>query len=519
MERVSVKMIELTEQEIDIFNILIETAEDSECKSTVRVAGGWVRDKIMGNDSNDIDIAVDNMSGLSFAMRVALKMGLGDKVGVVKANPEKSKHVETAVMNILGLEVQFTGFRKETYSDSSRIPEVEQGNLLEETFRRDFTINSLYYNINGGMVEDVSKQGVSDLNKKTVKLMVPPKELWERMGIKNEQEANKKSFTDDPLRVLRAIRFACKFNFGLTKELVAAAQDPDVVSAFKKKVSRERMEIELRKMLVEADPQRAISLIKDLGFLNEVIKLPEKYLDWEMDQNNPHHEFTVWEHTLTALGNLQVVIEKADLSDDDRFVMNLAILLHDTGKLDPRVHGKKAIKAGGTKTTYYGHEQSSAKAAEHILSQLPGVRVNEVRRVQKLIEGSGRVNPNYTPGNQLCNLSNKGLSKFVKFMQDDWQKAIFIHMADVTSKKKNALEDFDFKYHGDMMSKIRSLGPKKVMNMKPLLNGNEVISIIDKQPGSWVSLIMAKMLEWQFKNPKATRVDAEGFVKSFRGNV
>ncbi|MHA2280152.1 MAG: hypothetical protein ACXAC5_04660 [Promethearchaeota archaeon] len=512
-------MINLTEQEIDIFNILIETAEDPSCNSIVRVAGGWVRDKIMGNDSNDIDVAVDNMSGLSFALRVAKQMGLGDKVGVVKANPEKSKHIETAIINIMGLEVQFTGFRKETYDDESRIPAVEHGNLLEETFRRDFTVNSLYYNINNGIVEDVSEQGMIDLNRKTIRLMVPPKELWEQMNVKDEEAAKKKSFTDDPLRVLRAIRFACRFNFGLAKDLVEAAQCPDVLLAFKKKVSRERMQIELRKMLIEDDPQRAVSLIKDLGFLDEVIKLPKEYLGWDMEQNTPHHEFTVWEHTLTAIGNLQVILESVKLNDDDRFVMNLAMLLHDTGKLNPKVHGKKAIKGGGTKTTYYGHERSSAKATEYALLELPGVRVNEIKRVQKLIEGSGKVNPNFVPSDQKCNLSNKGLGKFVRFMQDDWQKAILIHMADVTSKKKNVIKDFDFAYHGDMMAKIRSSGPKKIMNMKPLVNGDEVISIVGKEAGPWVGDIIAKMIEWQLKNPKATRVDAEGFVKSFRGNV
>lgn len=508
-------MIERTEQEIDIFNILLEACDSN---TTIRASGGWVRDKLLGLDSNDLDICVDSMSGLSFALRVAKHMGLGDKVGVIKANPEKSKHIETAAMNILGLEVQFTGFRKETYDNGSRVPKTEQGDLIAETFRRDFTMNSLYYNIHNGMVEDVSEQGIADLNRKVIRLMIPPKELWERMNIKDGQEANKKSFTDDPLRILRAIRFACRFNFSLAKNLMEAARDPDVISAFRKKISRERIEIELRKMLIGPSPQRAVSLIKQLGLLDEVIKLPERYLDWEMDQDTPHHEFTVWGHTLAAMDNLQTIIESATLDDDDKFAMNFAVLLHDTGKLDPKVRGKKTVK-GRTKSTYYGHERSSAKATEHALLQLPGVRTNEIKRIQKLIEGSGKVNPNYVPSNQKCNLSNKGLGKFVMFMQDDWQKAILIHMADVTSKKKSVVKDFDFAYHGDMMAKIRSLGPKKVMNMRPLINGNEVILIIGKAPGPWVGNIIAKMLEWQLKNPKATRKDAEGFVKSFRGNV
>jgi tRNA nucleotidyltransferase/poly(A) polymerase len=511
-------VIKLTSLETDIFKILLDTNTLQKCESTIRVAGGWVRDKMMGNESDDIDITIDNMSGLSFALKVAEQMELGDEPGVVKANPEKSKHIETAILNILGMEVQFTGFRKETYDGKSRIPIVEHGDLLEETFRRDFTINSLYYNINNKKVEDISEQGLRDLNLKTIRLMVPPKDIWKRMGIEDLSSANKKSFTDDPLRVLRAIRFGCRFNFGLSKELVSAALKPDVLKAFKDKVSRERMQIEFRKMMSGSDPERALGLIKDLGYLDILLPLPKGYLYWTMDQNTPYHEFNVWDHTMAAIENLQTIIKSIDLSDDDRFIMNLAILLHDVGKLNPKVHGKKKTK-NGTRTTYYGaggHEKHSMVSAETMLLNLPGIRNSEIKRVQILIEGSSRVNPNYIPNNQKCNLGNKALGKFVLFTKDDWQKAIFVNMADATSKRKNAIKDFDFTYHSDMMSKIRSLGPKKVMNLKPLLNGTEIISIVAKEPGPWVSTIISKMIEWQLKNPKVTRKDAEGFVKSFK---
>lgn len=510
-------MISLTSKELNIFQVLIDTNNSQNCGSIIRVAGGWVRDKLMGNESDDIDITIDNMSGLSFATRVAQHLGLENKVGVIQANPEKSKHIETAVMNIQDCEVQFTGFRKETYTNDSRVPEVEHGDLMEETYRRDFTINSLYYNINDSKVEDISGQGIIDIANKTIRLMVPPKELWERMSIKDLDAANKKSFTDDPLRVLRAVRFACRFNFVLESGLVEAAQAPDVLESFKTKVSRERMQIELRKMLSGPQPDRAIGLMKYLGFFDVVFPLPKGYKYWDMDQNTPYHDLNVWEHTLVALENLQTIYQGINPSEDDRFVMNLAILLHDTGKLNPQCHGtKRNKKGGGTRTTYYGHEQHSVSAAQEILETLPGIRTKEIGRVCKLIEGSGRVNPNYVPGNEQCNLSNKALSNFVKRMGDDWQRTIIINMADAVSKRRQVADDFDWNYHANMMEKIRCLGPKKIMNMKPLLNGNEVIDIIGEEPGPWVGQIMSKMLEWQFKNPKVTRKDAIGFVKSFK---
>lgn len=508
-------MISLTDTENSIFDILLETA--NETNTVVRVSGGWVRDKILGLDSNDIDITIDNMSGVSFALRIIEYLGMDDRVGIIKSNPEKSKHIETAVIHLLNTEIQLTGFRKETYNDNSRIPKTEHGNILEETYRRDFTINSLYYNINTKIIEDISEQGINDLNKKVVRLMVPPKKLWERMNINDQGQANKKSFTDDPLRILRAIRFACKYNFKLDSYLIDAAAQNDVIDAFRQKVSRERIQIEFRKMLSENDPHRAIRLLKDFGIFDDIIKLPPGYFGWDMDQNTPHHEFTVWGHTLTAINNHQTALKRVQMSNEDKFILNMAILLHDTGKLDPSVHGKKVLKNGKTKTTYYNHEKSSAAATEYALLRLPGIRTDEIKRIQKLIEGAGRVNPNYTPGNQCCNLSRKVLGRFIRFMGNDWKKAILIHMADVSSKKRNKTEDC--MYHWDMVTKIERMNPQKIMEMKPLLDGNEIVLLINKKPGPWVGSIISKMIDWQLKNPNVTKKDAEGFVKSFRSSV
>lgn len=503
-------MISITDAESSIFKILLAAASGTD--STVRVVGGWVRDKLMGLDSDDIDISVDNLTGLEFAINIAQHQGLGDKVGVIKANPDKSKHLSSAVMFINGQEVQFTGFRKETYVAASRVPRVEAGSIAEDTYRRDFTVNSLYYNLNTDAVEDISTHGLSDINKRTLRLMVPPQELWGDMNISSLAEAECRSFTEDPLRVLRAIRFACRFNFGLSKSLVKAAVLPEVIASFGSKISRDRIQIEFSKMMTGASPARAVSLIKDMGYLDMVLKKPEGYVDWDWDQDTPYHSLTVWDHTTTALDKLQLLFKSMSVPAEDRMVMNLAMLIHDVGKLDPTIHGTKA-GAKGKRTTYYGHEARSIEAAGEMLKGLPGTTKKDIARVQLLIDGSSRANPNYTDLSQECELSNKALSKFIKKMGDDWQNAIILNMADSTSK--HADDTQTCYYHMNMISRIRSLGPAKVMNMRPLLSGDEIIDMFGKKPGPWVGRIITKLLEWQYQTPDAERDGAVKKLKEF----
>ena len=197
--------------------------------------------------------------------------------------------------------------------------------------------------------------------------------------------------------------------------------------------------------------------------------------------------------------------------------MNMSIFLHDTGKLNPKVHGKKTVN-GATRTTYYNHEASSMAAVEHILGNLPGTKVKEIERIKRIIDGASRVNPNYTPTDQPCNLSRKALGKFLRLMGDDWKMAICVGIADASAKKRGMIDSFNYTYYASMLGKIEDMGPDKIIKMRSLLDGNEIISIIDKAPGAWVGNIVQKMIEWQLKNPNVNKEDAVGFTKSFRNN-
>ncbi|CAI5474566.1 unnamed protein product [Closterium sp. Yama58-4] len=174
-------------------------------------------------------------------------------------NPDQSKHLETATMMIHGMWIDFVNLRAEEYAHDSRIPHtIEFGTAEEDALRRDLTINSMFYNISTEQVEDPTGRGISDLNGGIIRTPLPPHQ----------------TFLDDPLRVLRAVRFAARFGFSLDEELRAAAASEEVRTALGNKVSKERIGKEVELMLKSRDPYAAISLVVDLNLFPIVFPLP-----------------------------------------------------------------------------------------------------------------------------------------------------------------------------------------------------------------------------------------------------
>lgn len=249
--RMATTKIALTARESQLRNLLLDVAryidESKEIKEKIelRFAGGWVRDKLLNIPSHDIDTAINAMTGLSFGMKV--REYLTDSENLVKhslqaedvkrlytiaANPEKSKHLETATTKIYGFDVDFVNLRKETYSEGNRNPQVEFGTAKEDSERRDATINALFYNLHSDQVEDF-EGGLEDLANKRIRTPLDPK----------------KTFKDDPLRVLRLIRFASRLDFKIDPESEKYMSDPDITQALRTMISRERIGVEVEKML------------------------------------------------------------------------------------------------------------------------------------------------------------------------------------------------------------------------------------------------------------------------------
>ena len=273
-EETKCREISLTVQEQKLFRTLMQIVQENQLNTKLRVAGGWVRDKLLGKDSDDIDIALDDMYGEEFAKLIDARLN-ADKAaasdghknkqhfGVIKANNEKSKHLETATIKVEGLMIDLVNLRSETYTEESRVPTIEIGTPTQDAFRRDFTINAMFYNINEEKVEDWTELGISDLQAGILRTPLEPLQ----------------TMLDDPLRVLRTIRFANRFEFTIMPDIIEAAKNPQVRDCMLNKCSYERLGIELDKMFAGNKPQVSVGQLHDFGILQLLYRIPPQSVE------------------------------------------------------------------------------------------------------------------------------------------------------------------------------------------------------------------------------------------------
>ncbi|KAJ3234307.1 CCA tRNA nucleotidyltransferase, mitochondrial [Chytriomyces hyalinus] len=268
-------VITLSDSEKLICDLLIEvanflnTSNPNKVPITLRIAGGW----LLGLESHDLDIALDSIMGYEFAQAVneyirtyrdpqsqtdlsgssenvsgtaKKKSSILGSIAKIDSNPEKSKHLETATAKVFGQMIDFVNLRTETYQEDSRIPQMEFGTPLQDALRRDITINALFYNLHTSKVEDHTSLGLSDLANGHVRTPLPPLQ----------------TFIDDPLRILRVIRFASRFGFTIEPDILEACRGSESVrAALGSKISRERIGVEVDKMLRGGEGSRGSAII------------------------------------------------------------------------------------------------------------------------------------------------------------------------------------------------------------------------------------------------------------------
>ena len=235
------QIISIDENEQMLFDLFKECINIY--KVNLYIAGGWVRDKIIGIPNDDIDISVDGKTGSEFAHILYNYIRDTEKYkntnwycnnpSIIEANSEKSKHLETAKLNITipngyKFELDFVGLRKEVYESGSRIPTITTATIIEDAKRRDLTMNSLVYNIQTSKIEDYTG-GIIDIHKKIIRTPIDPL----------------LTFTQDALRILRAIRFKCKFNFNIESKTKEAMSNEEIHKILKTTISRERFSKEI----------------------------------------------------------------------------------------------------------------------------------------------------------------------------------------------------------------------------------------------------------------------------------
>lgn len=510
MEKYGADDIGLTENEEEerIFALLVSVAREKAPETILRAAGGWVRDKLLGQSSHDIDIAVNNMSGARFAGLVAeymeergLKHG---QIAVIAARPDQSKHLETAQLQVLGHVIDFANLRKESYADS-RIPVIEPGTPLEDAQRRDLTINSLFYNLNDEMVEDWTGAGIQDLRNGICRTPIDPVQ----------------TFIDDPLRVLRAIRFASKLHFDVVDELVAAASSQRVHEAFKNKISKERVWAEMigqaephgwkQGFLIGPNPAYALQLVHKFGFRDILFRPEDVDLhSWDDDQNNPHHDLDIWSHTVAAFKALLIDSLGEDgfsyrFSDEDMAVRVLTMILHDIGKCHPEYRQQQA----DGRTTYKEHEIGSADLAEMVLAKLNaplGIR----NRVVRLIGQHMRLH--LLPDNP----TDRSLRRFLKELEDDWHHSVDVAIADAYGKR-SASGDFSIRQRyekfRERMKTLLEQQQGQTTVARPI-NGHDLISELSVKPGPDMGRLFKALDEELLERPEMTREEALAFVRN-----
>jgi len=491
----------LTEDEKEVFGIIKNVIKTYSPHTTAYAVGGWTRDKLLGIESDDIDIMLDDCSGEYFAKLVTQYLKLRDP-RVIKENPEKSKHITTAKAFIplssgTRQEIDFAQARKDVYEEGSRIPTgLEDATPQEDAFRRDLTINSIFYNINTGTVEDFTGKGLEDLM---------------AMHIQTPQDPYQ-TFTEDPLRIFRVIRFAAKYNGSIDPDTMTAIKDPKMWERIKI-ISRDRIGQEFMKMLKNPNPHIAISLLKETGLLDNMIgvalentEFHNKLFEFDMEQNNSWHDLSVWGHTYQTI--LNTVEQFADDPPEKRAIAILAALFHDIGKLYGGIHGESKSHPG--KTSYHGHEDISAIIAPYVMRylRLTGQTLLEVKKLvgahmrpHRFTEEGVEVNP-------------KTMRKFIRKMTEqgiDWLDVVKLALSDANAKGIESNPEVVAKYE-NLKSQLQAVYVQ--MNAAPvkeeaLVNGNEIMLMYPgKKSGAWVGEIKEFVKDLQDENPAITKEEA-----------
>ncbi len=244
--------------------------DSASSKLDIWFTGGWVRDKLLGIQTMDIDAALSTMTGMQFGkdlekfysrnranyVQEAKRLCVSPefKLHMVGRKPEKSKHLETGTVHIFDLDVDFVNLRGETYTEDSRNPQVVFATAEEDALRRDATVNALFYNVDSQQLEDFTGKGLQDMAAGIMRTPLDPHQ----------------TFLDDPLRVLRLIRFASRLGYKIEDEVMQSMKDERIHASLNAKISRERVGIEVFKMINGRNPLMAFQLIYDAGLYSTV---------------------------------------------------------------------------------------------------------------------------------------------------------------------------------------------------------------------------------------------------------
>ncbi|WP_027420491.1 CCA tRNA nucleotidyltransferase [Crocinitomix catalasitica] len=429
-----------------IFSTVSEVSKSKGISSFV--IGGFVRDLILKRPSNDIDIVVLG-DGLEMAELVAKKLGV--------RNVAYYKNYGTAAFTYNDLEIEFVGARKESYQTESRKPIVENGRLQDDQNRRDFTINALAISLNTSSFGELLDpfNGIDDLKNKIIRTPLDPDQ----------------TYSDDPLRMLRAIRFASQLNFRIEKNSFES-----ITNNVKRLriISQERITTELNKIIASKVPSKGFKLLFDSKLLHEFF--PEMVdLHGVEIINNMGHKDNFY-HTLEVLDNIS--------ENTDDLWLRWAAIMHDIAK--PRTK-RFTPKIGWS---FHGHEDVGARMTAGIFKRMKLPLDHKMKYVQKLVRLHLRpialVNGNVT---------DTAIRRLLFEAGDDVDDLMTLCNADITSKNEFKVQKFRKNFQ-KVRTKLKEVEEKdNIRNFQPPISGEEIMSTFKLEPCKTVGIIKNEIKE------------------------